>query len=154
MAHAREQIRDALVTVLTGLATTGANVFRNRPETLRIPDANLPALLIYTEGESVDYATIHGPGGLWEHVLDIVVMGVAKVSADLDETLDDILAEVDTALFANLTTQTLTNRLKTLGPPQVSAIDIDDTLETRVGRITLRLAAVYHTAAGAPQTIL
>ena len=30
MAHVRQQIRDAIVTALTGLTTTGTNVFRSR----------------------------------------------------------------------------------------------------------------------------
>ena len=30
MAHVRKQIRDAVITTLTGLSTTGSNVFRSR----------------------------------------------------------------------------------------------------------------------------
>ena len=46
MAHARKQIRDAAAAAVTGLATTGGNVFVGRAT--RVPASELPALLVYT----------------------------------------------------------------------------------------------------------
>ena len=44
--HLRQQIRERIGTTLTGLSTTGTNVFQSR--VYQLEDSNLPALLIYT----------------------------------------------------------------------------------------------------------
>ena len=49
MAHARKQIRDQLKTTLTGLTTTGSNVFNSR---VYDHDA-LPCISIYTLSEEL-----------------------------------------------------------------------------------------------------
>lgn len=153
MSHARIQIRDALVLLLGALTTTGANVFTERPETFRIADNRLPALLVTLEGEELQALQMSFPP-LIEHRLDVVLVGVAKAAADVHETLDAIYADVDAALFASTTTATLTARLKNLEWTRIDPIELDATLEKPVGRIWMRLTATYHTAAGAPQTLL
>ena len=50
--HVRKQIRDRLVTLLTGLATTGSRVYKSRVYNLA-PTYELPCLLIYTLEEDV-----------------------------------------------------------------------------------------------------
>ena len=47
--HLRQQIRERIGTTLTGLSTTGSNVFQSRVYPLE--DTNLPALVIYTKSE-------------------------------------------------------------------------------------------------------
>ena len=59
MAHLREQIRDRVVTDLTGLTTTGSRVFRSRIYPLESND--LPGLCIFTKSETTDYDTITLP---------------------------------------------------------------------------------------------
>ena len=53
MAHARQSIRDNVVTAVTGLSTTGTNVFRSRVYPLG--ENKLPALCIYTVAGEVEY---------------------------------------------------------------------------------------------------
>jgi hypothetical protein len=53
MAHVRQSIRDNAVTAVTGLSTTGSNVFRSRVYPLGTN--KLPALSIYTDSEVVEY---------------------------------------------------------------------------------------------------
>ena len=53
MAHIRKSIRDNAVTAVTGLSTTGSNVFRSRVYPLGTN--KLPALCVYTNGETVEY---------------------------------------------------------------------------------------------------
>ena len=45
MSHARQKIRDAVVTLLTGLTTTGSRVYDTRLYNLE-PSENLPGLVI------------------------------------------------------------------------------------------------------------
>ena len=47
--HVRQQIRERIGTTLTGLTTTGSNVFESRVYPLE--DSKLPALIIYTKSE-------------------------------------------------------------------------------------------------------
>ena len=51
MAYIRQSIRDNAVTAITGLSTTGSNVFRSRVYPLGTN--KLPALCVYTDSEVV-----------------------------------------------------------------------------------------------------
>ena len=53
MAHIRQSIRDNAVTAVTGLSTTGSNVFRSR--VYQLGTNKLPALCVYTDSEVVEY---------------------------------------------------------------------------------------------------
>ena len=48
--HIRQQIREYFGTTLTGLTTTGSNVYESR--VYPIENAKLPALVIYTKSET------------------------------------------------------------------------------------------------------
>jgi hypothetical protein len=52
--HVRQQIRERIATTITGLTTTGSNVYQSRVYPL--DSVSLPALLVYTlsEGSEVD----------------------------------------------------------------------------------------------------
>jgi len=59
LAHLRKQIRDNVVTVLTGLSTTGSRVYASRVYPMAA--ANLPGLCVYTKSESVEILTMTPP---------------------------------------------------------------------------------------------
>jgi len=48
--HVRQQIREYFGSTLTGLTTTGSNVYESRVYTLQ--DNTLPSLVIYTKNET------------------------------------------------------------------------------------------------------
>lgn len=93
--HLRRQIREAVSTTVTGLATTGARVFQSRIYPLQT--AELPGLLVYTRNESSAVIGVN-PGRQVERVLQLIVEGVAKATVDLDDMLDQIAKEVESAL--------------------------------------------------------
>lgn len=93
--HLRRQIREAIATAVTGLATTAARVYQSRVYPLQ--NAELPGLLVYTESEVSERRTAPAPG-LMERRVRVVVRGVTKAVADLDDTLDQICKEVEVAL--------------------------------------------------------
>ena len=105
MAHIRKQIREAVKTKLTGLTTTGSNVFETRVYNLKA--SNLPALLISTPDETSSIGTFPTPRPL-ERVLELNLDGFAKSTANLDDTLDLISEEVETALTTDITLGGLT----------------------------------------------
>ena len=59
MSHVRKQIRDAVVTALTGLSTTGSRVYKSRIYPLET--GKLPGLAIYTKSEEIQNNTIGAP---------------------------------------------------------------------------------------------
>ena len=59
MAHLRKQIRDNVVTALTGLSTTGSRIYASGVDP--IAAANLPGLCVYAESEEVATITITHP---------------------------------------------------------------------------------------------
>jgi len=99
-SHVRKQIRDRAVTVLTGLDTTGDRVFASRFREL--DESDLPALLIFTGDEDIEVSTIKGGGAARQvRSCSLVVWAVAQDREDLDDQIDTIIAEVETALFAD-----------------------------------------------------
>jgi len=100
MSHVRQQIRDDIVTTLTGLATTGSNVFRSR--IFPLEQTNLPALCIYTKSETSEYDTIGLPRSV-NRILDVAVEAYVKGVSNYDNTLDTIAVEVEEAIAADVT---------------------------------------------------
>ena len=146
MAHVRQQIREAAATLLSGLTTTGTRVYQSRIYTLRDPD--LPCLLISTDDEQI---TALGPeeSTAQERTLQLSIRCVSKQVADMDDTLDTMLAEVETAL-AN---QTFSNKVKGLYLESIS-IEMSDELEKPVGIANAVFRTTYYTATGSPATAL
>jgi hypothetical protein len=98
MAHYRQQIRERVATTLTGLTTTGSNVFQSR--VYPIENTKLPCLLIYTREESSEPLVINPPRSI-EKVLQLVVEAYVKANANYDDTIDTICKEVEEALYAD-----------------------------------------------------
>lgn len=134
MPHARQTIREAAATLLTGLSSTGSRVFQSR----MVPQTTLPCLLVTTNDEEITPGTI---ANLIERNLDLVVVGIAKASA-ADDALDTIAAEVETAM-AGFAYRNELQRIE---------VDFDEALEKPAGRIALTYRINYITAAGSPGT--
>jgi hypothetical protein len=98
--HLRRQIREAVATAVTGLTTTGARVFQSR--VYPVQTSELPCLLIATRGETSAPATVHSPRVI-DRTVQLEVTAIAKASADLDDVLDGICKEVETALAMPVT---------------------------------------------------
>ena len=98
--HVRQQIREKIGATLTGLTTTGSNVFESRVYPLE--NANLPALIIYTKEESSEPIVI-GTQRVMSRELSVVVEGYAKATSNFDDTIDTISKEVEEAIAADRT---------------------------------------------------
>lgn len=156
MSHVRTQIRAALAALLTGLATTGQNVYTRRLRPVR--DDQLPCLLVYTGDEGkVDTLSIgFQPEMLRE--IEVTVEAVVKTvhddgSTDLDDTFDQIHLEVDAAINASTASFTLGGLLRSGLVPAEPALEIDtDAAETAVGILRMHFRAAYQVRAGAADT--
>lgn len=100
MSHVRKSIRDNIVTTLTGLTTTGSNVYRSRVYPLA---ANkLPGLTVYTKSEEIDYATNVRPRTLLRQ-LNVIIEAYVQALSDYDSQIDAIAVEIEEALYTDLT---------------------------------------------------
>jgi hypothetical protein len=98
--HLRTQIRDQVATTITGLSLTGSNVFVSR--VYPVASDKLPGLLVYTISEQVTTRTISLPR-TQERALDVAVEAHVKAVDTFDDTLDEITAQVEEAVMADVT---------------------------------------------------
>lgn len=98
--HLRTQCRDAVVTLLTGLTTTGANVFAGRPQTRPLKESELPGLIVYTTETEASVISLTSSGRRMQDICNLVIEAFARGTGDIDATLDTIAKEVEAALAA------------------------------------------------------
>ncbi|WP_333710371.1 hypothetical protein [Malikia spinosa] len=147
MAHVRKQIREALATAVTGLSVTGARVYQSRLHALR--DSNLPCLLVNTDDETIEPVSMNAPATL-ERELVVMVRAVARAAADLDDSLDQIMAEVEAVLGA----ASPLGSLAKITALRSIRVEMDDALEKPLGVASMEYRITYYTASSAPQTVL
>jgi uncharacterized protein (DUF111 family) len=144
--HIRQQIREAAATLLTGLTTTGVRVFQSRVYVLA--DTDLPALVISTNEEQAELGSVGFPS-LLNRQLNLQVRAVAKGNSNLDDTLDTIIKEVETALNANVAANTLNGLAKNIELNSIF-IDMNGEAESPTGQAVISFNVNYRTAANTP----
>ena len=145
--HLRRQIRERAATTLTGLTTTGSNVFQSRVYPME--SAGLPGLCIYTTEETVEMQSM----GDTRHVsrdLTLIVEGYATDSANVDDTLDQIGKEIEVAMSGDITLNDLAQ------DSYLSSVEITLSGDgsTGIGKITHSYTVVYQNAENAPDAAL
>jgi hypothetical protein len=142
MAHVRQQIRDALAALLTGLTTTGANVFTHG--LYPFDAAGLPGLNIATPSENLEDAA----RGTQGRELTATVEGYASAAGQMADVLDTIAAEVETQVQTDPTLGGLCHQLQLTG----TELELSGEAHQPVGMLTLTFTTYYQTAPGAPET--
>lgn len=144
--HIRKQIRDKFETILTGLATTGSNVFASRVYPLDTRK-DLPALVIINDKDEV---RAHNPRikqpRLQERRMGISVYGVASDPKLLDDVLDTIAEEVETVLFLNPTLDGLVLQTELVNIEAALSAEGDEPH----GRIRMQFECIANTKEGEP----
>jgi hypothetical protein len=148
--HIRKQIRDALVTQLTGLATTGNHVFASRVRVLK--DNQLPALIINTNDEDIQLGTFTDDESL-ERVLNVEIIAKAKLNDTVDDQLDQITKEVEAKLYSSNEVNTLGGLVKGLSLSTIN-VDFDDQAEKPIGQTRMIFNATYYNRANAPDVAI
>ena len=97
MAHYRQQIREQVATTLTGLNTTGNNVFQSR--IYNIEESKLPCLCIYTVSETSEPISMSPPRSI-EKVLDLVIEIYIKGQNSATD-LDAVVKDVKTKMYSD-----------------------------------------------------
>lgn len=145
--HVRQQLREAIATALTGLTTTGANVFQSRVYAMQ--DTGLPGLVIRTDADEVVERTIGGATRSITRDVSVVVQGMAKATANLDDTLDTIAKEVETALAAGVTVGGKVHHLRY----ERADITLAGEGEQPTGSIEMQFLCSLSNAANAPDVL-
>lgn len=150
MAHVREQIRNAAVSALTGLPTTGVRVFKSRKYPLQ--EQELPGLLVYTMAEESETAALGYPRMI-NRKLVLRVLGIAKQNASLDDTLDDIAEEVETALASDRTFGGLVTDNQLMATEMnLQTINDEEISDKPIGIIAMDWTVLYRTLETTPGT--
>ena len=145
--HLRRQIRERAATTLTGLTTTGSNVFQSRVYPME--SAGLPGLCIYTTEETVEMQSMGGTRNV-SRDLTLIVEGYATDSANVDDTLDQIGKEIEIAMSGDITLNDLAQ------DSYLSSVEITLSGDgsTGIGKITHSYIVVYQNAENAPDAAL
>ena len=145
--HLRRQIRERVATTLTGLSTTGSNVFQSRIYPME--SAGLPGLCVYTQEESVGIQSMGGTRNV-SRDLTLIIEGYASASSNIDDTMDAIGKEIEIAMSGDITLNDLAQ------DSYLSSVEItlsgDGT--TGIGKITHSYSVVYQNAENAPDAAL
>jgi len=134
--HLRQTIRQAIVTRLTGLTTTGSNVFTSRVYAL--PQVALPALCIYTKDESSEYISMTSPRTI-ERNLNLTVEIYVAANQNTDNTIDKICDEIESEIYNDVT---IAGNAKDVIVSTVD-VDFDGDGEVPVARATMNLTIIY-----------
>lgn len=148
--HVRQQIRESLAGLLTGLTTTGSNVYQSRLKPLQANE--LPALLIATDSEKIEPQGM-GVNPMLERQLNISVKVIAKAMSNLDDTLDACIKEVEQAVNASVAANTLNGLVKETLLTDIE-IDMNADSDMPTGQATLLFIASYYTQAATPDVSL
>ena len=141
--HIRQQIREEFGTTLTGLTTTGSNVYESRVYPLE--NGSLPALIIYTKSETSEPIVI-GTQRLMSRELSVVVEGYAKATSNFDDTIDTISKEVEAAIAADRTLDGLAKDTYL----ESTEIEFNSEGEKPLGYVSLTFLTNYYVKENAP----
>lgn len=137
-----------MATLLTGLATTGANVFQSRVYPLAA--AALPGLTVATlEEQTLEAATMGYPRQV-DRELTVAVAAYGAANDALDDLLDDIASEVETALAADVTLGGLVQDC------MLASTEIEMVREAAKphGKMTMSWKVVYRIYENSPEVLI
>lgn len=151
MAHVRTQIRNAVIAALVGLPTTGNRIYPGRTLPLDPERIGGAGLLVFSGDEpEIERITMGNPA-IEQHTLLLHVRGVVKASSNLEDVLDQIALEVQTAMANSSAMQGSIAKSCDLVALQAGE---DETLEKPAGMITLTYRCQYHIQANAPGVLI
>lgn len=143
--HVRQQLREAVATVVTGLTTTGANVFQSRFYPLQVSE--LPCLIVTTDGDNVENMTVHNPVQQ-QRATRVRIDGYARGITSVDDTLDTISKEVEIAI-ANASSSVVKG-LMYVG----CQVDIEVIGDQPVGKVSMIFEKDLYTVSNAPDAFI
>lgn len=146
MSHARTQIRAAVISQLTGLTVTGANVYE--APVYALPDNVDAALTVVTTSESLIDETLSN-AQTRDCVVDVGVH-VRGASGAYEALIDTVCADVEAAMNGDPTLGGVAKFARYEG----TEIEYAEPGEKPIGKAVLRYVVTYRVAADDPETII
>ena len=144
MSHIRTRIRQNLVTTLTGLANTGSNVYDSRVYPMNLD--TLPGICVYTPAETSGYLSINPPRTL-DKVISASIEIYVQMIDTYDEVLDQIAADVEEALYADLSRDGLAQDTRILSFDSTFSGDVEQPVI--MGKLSVEIR--YSAVEGSPE---
>lgn len=144
--HARAQIRAAVAALLGELQATGRRVYPSR--VWSVNDEELPSLSVFTTEEAVTKTTLSRPVR-YHRDLTTVIEGHALADEQVDDVLDQIASEVETAMAAALVVdgRELSTQLTS------TTFELSGDGETQIGLVRLQYTIGYSTLETTPDSL-
>lgn len=154
MSHARQQIREAVATLLRVSPTTWGSVFETR-----LPKKRTTAdfLMVFADGEASVNQSSDAPA-FYLRSCNLAVVGHLRLPGNTDtETVEDrmdaMAAEIETKLtFTTLRAQVAIQQIHLLSTEMVVIVDSEDAPDH--AELTLSFVAEYATQAGLPEALI
>lgn len=143
--HVAEQIVAAAKTALTGLTTTGANVFDSR--VYPVKEADCPCLLVDQGDEQSSTDEMWGLSRTLRRNLQLLVVAKVVQNTSYRTLVNTIRKEVEVALAAGLAGAKWVQ-------PQSCLIELSGEAEKPIASATMTFLCPYFTALGAPDVAL
>lgn len=147
MSHIRKQLRDAVVSAVTGLTTTGSRVYTAK--VYPVSQAEMPCLVVNAIEDVGQPEGLSLPGILGRQVT-IEVLGMARATSALADELDAIAEEVETALGVGVTVSGTTIALDYVG----ANLQFSGEADQPIGTVATRFTALVYTLSNAPGTLV
>jgi len=96
--HVRQQIRNAITQKVKTVSALSKSTFESRVHELNA-EKDLPAALIFTEGEMIEPATRQNRPGIQKRMVQTVVYVFARADELLENSLDAICENVENAIL-------------------------------------------------------
>ena len=144
MSHIRTRLRHNIVTTLTGLTRTKGNCFDTR--VFAVHEGVLPAICVYTQSETSRYPTMGPPRTLQKKLIARIEIYV-KMTGTYDEMVDEISADIEEALYTDLTRSRLAIDTRLVSIDTDFSADGDQPV--MVGRLTCEVD--YLAVEGSPE---
>lgn len=147
MAHARQQIKTAVITAVTGLTTTGANVFVD--EVHPTAAGSLPALTVRVDREDLR-DDLGDMGDMEIREMTMIVDAVEQDKTSLSTNLDQICLEVEAGMMSN---QALFNLVFDYNL-RSTAFELSGDGDEPIGTASMEWVLSYQIDRAAPDTII
>ena len=146
MAHLRQQIRERIATDVTGLSTTGSNVFQSR--IYPVEDGSLPCLLVYTTTEDSEVTEMASPRPM-TRILNVVIQGIVGATQP-DDSLDNISKEVEVVMAGDVNK----NSLADSSYLSSTEIEVNADGAKPIGVVRLNYVVEYRNVDNNPETAI
>ena len=97
--HLQREIKERVATMLTGLSSTGSNVFQSHVCSLENDDFS--SLCIYTQEEEIEVCASGDPR-VYHSTMTLIIDGYVQTFSNLNDQLDQIGIEVQVAMAEDI----------------------------------------------------